>query len=60
MYDYRPEVIADADAITRRGGLPTYSELVAALRALTPMFEDYQRGGLVEDAEALLSRIPPA
>ena len=60
MYDYRPDAIAEANAVLRRGDLPTYSELVKALRDLTPMFEDYQRGGLVEDAEDLLSRIPTA
>lgn len=60
MYDHQTEVIAEADALTSRAGLPTYSELAKALRDLTPMFEDYQRGGLVEDAEALLASIPNA
>jgi len=51
-------VIATIDAAAKLHSLPTYSELAAALRALTPMFEDYQRGPLVEDAEELIAYIP--
>lgn len=32
MYDYRHEVIAEANALTNGAGLPSYSELVEALR----------------------------
>lgn len=46
------------DSLATCKGLPTYSELAEALRKLTPMFEDYQRGRFVEDAEELLARIP--
>lgn len=61
----KAEAIANADAHTNNAGLPTYSELVAALRATSGQLADYHLKGhmsgwdkALADAHAMLRRIP--
>lgn len=57
------EAIAKADAYTNNAALPTYSELVEALRRLTVCYDRYSGTGRRYEAPAviaseLLARIP--
>lgn len=63
--DPKVEAIANADAHTNNAGLPTYSELVAALRATSGQLADYHLKGhmtgwdkALADSHAMLRRIP--
>lgn len=60
MYDYRPEVIAEANAALRRGGLPTYSEMAKALQRYVDCDRCRDVPGDTPAAQALplLERIP--
>lgn len=65
MNQAQNEAIANADANTSNAALPTYSELVEALRRLTVCYDRYSGTGRRHEppavnANALLARIPTA
>ncbi len=63
MNEAQTEAIANADAHTSNAALPTYSELVEALRRLSDTYDRYSATGrrhqpAAVQATALLNRIP--
>ena len=63
MNEAQTEAIANADAHTGNAALPTYSELVEALRRLSETYDRYSATGrrhqpAAVQATAILNRIP--